>query len=270
MQTTLPPPKPKRTSVQMFIGGLPLNSTYSELYEVLQERCPIKNLKILKNPKTGLSKGFAFFTVRSQQDAKLMISQDLILRDRHLQAQNRTNNLEDNTLYRVFLGGIPLNTTDELLRQLFGQFGFLRAAYVIKDFKFGNSKGFAFVDFWDEESIRRCLIEKTIQILGKKIQLRRFEDRSKKRQVVNQYSRREEQAQTQTQTQTQTYRQRFSRETHNLRRSPTIQYPAQSLRLRGLKVQLQNQASVSLQKALKRCHYLDHRDGNISINPRQD
>ncbi len=47
---------------------------------------------------------------------------------------------------RIYVGNLPYSVTDEDLRNIFGEFGDLAAAEVIKDKFSGQSKGFGFVD----------------------------------------------------------------------------------------------------------------------------
>jgi RNA recognition motif-containing protein len=47
---------------------------------------------------------------------------------------------------RIYVGNLPYSVTDDDLRDVFGSFGELAAAEVIKDKFSGQSKGFGFVD----------------------------------------------------------------------------------------------------------------------------
>jgi RNA recognition motif-containing protein len=47
---------------------------------------------------------------------------------------------------RIYVGNLPYSVTDDDLRDVFGDFGELAAAEVIKDKFSGQSKGFGFVD----------------------------------------------------------------------------------------------------------------------------
>ncbi|TCT20830.1 RNA recognition motif domain-containing protein [Thiobaca trueperi] len=47
---------------------------------------------------------------------------------------------------RIYVGNLPYSVTDDDLRNIFGEFGDLAAAEVIKDKFSGQSKGFGFVD----------------------------------------------------------------------------------------------------------------------------
>ncbi len=52
---------------------------------------------------------------------------------------------KDNTLTKLFVGGLPYHTTDETLRAFFSQFGDIEEAVVIHDRATGKSKGYGFV-----------------------------------------------------------------------------------------------------------------------------
>jgi len=47
---------------------------------------------------------------------------------------------------RIYVGNLPYSVTDDELRELFGEFGALSSAEVIKDKFSGQSKGFGFVE----------------------------------------------------------------------------------------------------------------------------
>jgi RNA recognition motif-containing protein len=47
---------------------------------------------------------------------------------------------------RIYVGNLPYSVTDDDLRDIFGEFGELASAEVIKDKFSGQSKGFGFVD----------------------------------------------------------------------------------------------------------------------------
>ncbi len=47
---------------------------------------------------------------------------------------------------RIYVGNLPYSVTDEDLREVFGEYGELASAEVLKDKFSGQSKGFGFVD----------------------------------------------------------------------------------------------------------------------------
>lgn len=57
---------------------------------------------------------------------------------------------------RVYVGNLPFKTTDEELKKLFGQYGEVKAADVIRYRESGRSKGYAFV-VMDEEGAQNSI-----------------------------------------------------------------------------------------------------------------
>lgn len=51
---------------------------------------------------------------------------------------------------KLFVGNIEWGATEEQLKELFGQYGEVEEAIIIKDRMSGRSKGFGFVTFADE------------------------------------------------------------------------------------------------------------------------
>lgn len=58
---------------------------------------------------------------------------------------------------RLFVGGLPYETTDDQLRDLFAQIGAVTSLNIIKDKFSGRSKGFAFVEFATDEEADKAI-----------------------------------------------------------------------------------------------------------------
>ncbi|CAA7051490.1 unnamed protein product [Microthlaspi erraticum] len=59
--------------------------------------------------------------------------------------------------YRCFVGGLAWATDDQSLERTFSQFGDVIDSKIIMDRETGRSKGFGFVTFKDEESMRAAI-----------------------------------------------------------------------------------------------------------------
>ena len=60
---------------------------------------------------------------------------------------------------KLYIGNLPWSMTDEMLRELFSQYGEITEATIIIDRMSGRSKGFGFVTFADEEAATRATQE---------------------------------------------------------------------------------------------------------------
>jgi RNA recognition motif-containing protein len=58
---------------------------------------------------------------------------------------------------RLYVGGLPYQTSEQDLLDLFGQVGSVNGASVITDRDSGRSKGFAFVEMSDDQEARAAI-----------------------------------------------------------------------------------------------------------------
>ncbi|KAM0060847.1 putative RNA recognition motif domain, nucleotide-binding alpha-beta plait domain superfamily [Helianthus debilis subsp. tardiflorus] len=59
--------------------------------------------------------------------------------------------------YRCFVGGLAWATTDQSLQEAFSQYGEILESKIINDRETGRSRGFGFVTFKDEQSMRDAI-----------------------------------------------------------------------------------------------------------------
>ncbi|GCE08406.1 RNA recognition motif domain-containing protein [Dictyobacter aurantiacus] len=67
---------------------------------------------------------------------------------------------------RLYVGGLPYQTDEQELREVFGQVGTVTFATVITDRDTGRSKGFGFVEFEDDEQARAAIDQLNGTTLG--------------------------------------------------------------------------------------------------------
>jgi RNA recognition motif-containing protein len=58
---------------------------------------------------------------------------------------------------KLFIGNIEWSTTEEDLKELFGQYGEIEEAIIIKDRMSGRSKGFGFVTFAEDADADKAI-----------------------------------------------------------------------------------------------------------------
>src|SRR5947199_7797299 len=64
---------------------------------------------------------------------------------------------QEYTIMRIYVGGLPYQTTEQDLIDLFEQAGQVTEASVITDRNTGRSKGFGFVEMSDEQAARSAI-----------------------------------------------------------------------------------------------------------------
>ncbi len=58
---------------------------------------------------------------------------------------------------RLYIGGLPYATTEDILKEHFSQAGEVASVIIIKDKMSGRSKGFGFVEYVNEEDAKKAI-----------------------------------------------------------------------------------------------------------------
>lgn len=67
---------------------------------------------------------------------------------------------------KIYVGGLPYQTDDEQLTQIFSSYGEIASARVIMDRDTGRSKGFGFVEMNDDAAAKKAITELNEADLG--------------------------------------------------------------------------------------------------------
>jgi RNA recognition motif-containing protein len=73
---------------------------------------------------------------------------------------------QEHTNMRLYVGGLPYQTTEQDLNELFEQIGPVTSATVIIDRETGRSKGFGFVEMSDDQDARSAIDRLNGTMLG--------------------------------------------------------------------------------------------------------
>lgn len=86
---------------------------------------------------------------------------------------------EETLKKKVYIKGLPDEATKETLINVFSKFGSIDKAFVLYNHKNGSSRGFGFIEFFEEESASKCL-GIYVNIAGKDLLVLKAEERTKK------------------------------------------------------------------------------------------
>jgi RNA recognition motif-containing protein len=76
---------------------------------------------------------------------------------------------------KLFIGGLPFETTEEDIKEYFSRFGDIVYVQIIVDRETGRPRGFGFVSFENDESVYSVLEERTHVICGKVVEVNHAE-----------------------------------------------------------------------------------------------
>ena len=69
-------------------------------------------------------------------------------------------------MMKIYIGGLPYQTSEEQLAQIFAPYGEVASAKIITDRETGRSKGFGFVEMNDAEAGKKAIAELNEAELG--------------------------------------------------------------------------------------------------------
>ena len=174
-----PAPSSPPQGSKLYVGNLPWTCDSTQLAEICQDHGVVETVEVIYDQQSGRSRGFAFVTMASTEDAQAVINalDGNELGGRPLKVNypqpkgerprfERTERPEgfeggppfggerrrDDNPNKLFVGNLTWGCNDEALYELFSGFGKVVDAKVVLDRESGRSRGFGFVtmETWSE------------------------------------------------------------------------------------------------------------------------
>ncbi|XP_042513185.1 29 kDa ribonucleoprotein A, chloroplastic-like [Macadamia integrifolia] len=139
-------------NTKLYFGNLPYNCDSAQLAGIVQEYGSPEMVEVLYDRETGRSRGFAFVTMSSTEDANAVIKNldGSIFGGRTLKVNfsdkpRPREPMYPETEYKLFVGNLSWSVTSESLFQVFQEYGNVVGARVLYDGDTGRSRGYGFV-----------------------------------------------------------------------------------------------------------------------------
>ena len=150
----------------VYVNNLPFTCTEEALRAHFKGAGDIVEVRLIRNTN-GQIKGFAYIQFREKHSVQLAIS---TLHKSKM--EQRTIIVEPSTSkkdigYSVHVNNLSFKVTDEELRGFCEErFGQVKMVHLVKD-EHARSKGFAFVEFVEEDGMNKAVREKEIDLHGR-------------------------------------------------------------------------------------------------------
>ncbi|GLJ11747.1 hypothetical protein SUGI_0176040 [Cryptomeria japonica] len=152
---------------KIYVGNLPYSCDSAELAGLVQEYGSAEIVEVIYDRDTGRSRGFAFVTMSSPEDANAVIEN---LNGRELGGRSLKVNLPEKPRarerpsfnsyadkeHKVFIGNLAWSVNDEILTEVFSEHGNVVGAKVLYD-ETGRSRGFGFVSFSSHSEVEAAV-----------------------------------------------------------------------------------------------------------------
>lgn len=164
---------------KLFIGGLSFDTDETSLKNYFTEYGEMTDVVVMRDPQSKRSRGFGFITFAEkgsidsiQKKRPHRIDNREVETKRAMPKDDPTPNNQA-TVDKMFLGGMKDDTTEEQIREVFGEYGEIKQVELINDKNTGKIKGFCFITFDDYDSVDKAVLKKRVPLNGRKVEVKK-------------------------------------------------------------------------------------------------
>jgi len=170
---------------KVFVGGLSWDTTHSSMLKYFSRYGEVIDCVVMKNPATGKSRGFGFVTFKDPSCVETVLANGPhVLDGRQIdpkacnpRSMNKGGKSAENLKRKIFIGGLPANCNEDMLKEFFASYGSVVDVVIMYDQQKQRSRGFGFLTFESEESVDRVVREHYVHINGKQVECKKAEPR---------------------------------------------------------------------------------------------
>ncbi|KAL4578482.1 hypothetical protein LXL04_014605 [Taraxacum kok-saghyz] len=149
---------------KLYFGNLPYLCDSAQLAGIIQDYASPELVEVLHDRDSGKSRGFAFVTMSSVEDCKVVIENldgreygGRTLRVNFSDKPKPKDPLYPETEYKLFVGNLSWSVTSESLTEKFSEHGNVVGARVLYDGETGRSRGYGFVSYSTKSEMETAL-----------------------------------------------------------------------------------------------------------------
>jgi len=151
-----------RNPNRLYFGNLSFDKGKQDVETIFQDCGTITDIHIIRDRFTQRSQGYGFVTfstTEGKNKAALKNGQTFFGRQLkvNLEAKSKPDGGRVKTRQRLYVKNIPKETSEDQVKELFGQFGTVENFFFIKDHATNISRGFGFLDFSNAEEAQAAL-----------------------------------------------------------------------------------------------------------------
>lgn len=161
-----PPEEHDEQKIQLFVGGLPSQVTEKILYDHFSQYGKLVECRLVLDKNTLKSRGFGFVSFQNNQALHVVTQMTHKLCGKEVECkqalskQDSNQRVNEEKSKKVFVGGLPLEATENDLYEYFKKFGEIKACRIIYKHESSISRGFGFVIFGTKEIADEVLMKK--------------------------------------------------------------------------------------------------------------
>lgn len=179
---------------KIYIGNMPFDTTEDALKELFSEYGTVHDSYIPTDRETGRSRGFGFITMEKDEanaameklegfvyDGRELIVNESVPKGSQPKTPRRKVSRNQDNMRRLYVGNLSFDADDEILMDLFTEFGNVKEIFMPTWPDTGRPKGFAFVTMEAEAADRALEETDGLEFLGRNIRVNEAAKRSSNR-----------------------------------------------------------------------------------------
>jgi hypothetical protein len=171
---------------KMFVGGLSWTTTAETLKAYFSQYGEVEDSVVMYDRQTMRSRGYGYVTMKDPEAVqRVTTTRPHIVDGKQIDPKQCCARGTERMIKqcKVFLGGLPLDADEQVIRNFFAQFGKVIEAQVMYDVDKKRSRGFGFVAFDQEAPVNQLIGQRYVDFNGKQVEIRRLESSAARRRA---------------------------------------------------------------------------------------